>query len=99
MASLSGKDNLRNIDWIRLALAEGRYHVRAWGRLQVGWSSQDNNLEVSANQPSPHSSRGNSDICLVQPRSTLDRPRRERSRCRNPNIIPRKVLLTWSPAL
>ena len=46
MASLSGNDDLRNIDWIRLALAEGRYHVRAWERLQVDWSSKDNNLEV-----------------------------------------------------
>lgn len=46
MASLSGNDDLRNIDWIRLALAEGRYHVRAWEILQVDWSFQDNNLEV-----------------------------------------------------
>lgn len=46
MASLSGSDNFRNIDWIRLALAEGRYHVRAWERLQVDWPPQDNNLEV-----------------------------------------------------
>jgi hypothetical protein len=46
MSSLSGNDNVRNIDWIRLALAEGRYYVRAWEILQVDWSSQDNNLEV-----------------------------------------------------
>lgn len=46
MAFLSGNDNLRNVDCIRLALAEGRYYVRAWERLQVDWSSQDNNLEV-----------------------------------------------------
>ncbi|THY27734.1 hypothetical protein D6C99_10607 [Aureobasidium pullulans] len=51
MASLSGNDNLRNIDWTRLALAEGRYHVRAWERLQVDWSSQDNNLECDHAAP------------------------------------------------
>lgn len=98
MSSLSGNDDLRNIDWIRLALVEGRYHVRAWERLQVDWSSQDNNLEVEHtrlsillhSKPNTH---------LVQPRSTLDRPRRKSSRCRNPNIIPRKVILPWSPAL
>lgn len=46
VASLSGNDDLRNIDWIRLALVEGRCYVRAWERLQVDWSSQDSNLEV-----------------------------------------------------
>ncbi|CAD0018197.1 unnamed protein product, partial [Aureobasidium pullulans] len=51
VASLSGNDDLRNIDWIRLALAEGRYHVRAWERLQVDWSSQDSNLECNHAAP------------------------------------------------
>ncbi|THX11010.1 hypothetical protein D6D13_05015 [Aureobasidium pullulans] len=51
MSSLSGNDNVRNIDWIRLALAEGRYYVRAWEILQVDWSSQDNNLECNHAAP------------------------------------------------
>ncbi|THW62292.1 hypothetical protein D6D20_04469, partial [Aureobasidium pullulans] len=51
MASLSRNDDLRNINWIRLALAEGRCHVRAWERLQVDWSSQDNNLECNHAAP------------------------------------------------
>ncbi|THY43947.1 hypothetical protein D6C98_08382 [Aureobasidium pullulans] len=51
LASLSGNDDLRNIDWIRLALAEGRYYVRAWTRLQVDWSSQDSNLECNHAAP------------------------------------------------
>ncbi|THX43168.1 hypothetical protein D6D08_10558, partial [Aureobasidium pullulans] len=51
MASLSGSNNLRDIEWIRQALAEGRYHVRAWERLQVDWSSQDNNLECNHAAP------------------------------------------------
>ncbi|TIA27586.1 hypothetical protein D6C78_11054, partial [Aureobasidium pullulans] len=51
MASLSGNHDLRNIDWIRLALVEGRYHVHAWERLQVDWPSQDNNLECNHAAP------------------------------------------------
>ncbi|THX66990.1 hypothetical protein D6D05_10028, partial [Aureobasidium pullulans] len=65
MSSLSGSNNLRDIDWIRQALAEGRYHVHAWERLQVDWSSQDNNLEC--NHAAPWTSPDGRAVGVVTP--------------------------------
>ena len=47
VASLSGANNIKHNAFVRQALEDGRYYVRDWTRLHIGWTSKDSNLEVS----------------------------------------------------
>ncbi|THX91532.1 hypothetical protein D6C78_08450, partial [Aureobasidium pullulans] len=51
VASLSRANNIKDNAFVRQALEDGRYYVRDWTRLHIGWTSQDSNLECNHAAP------------------------------------------------